>query len=665
MLNFTNLEIRRGKQLLLDGCTFTVHRSNRLGITGANGCGKSTLFSLILGEIGADAGDFDMPRKLVIAHVAQETPASQTTALDYVIDGDPELRQLQKQLEQAESGEDGERLAHLLAELERVGGYTAEARAATLLNGLGFTTAQTRQPVAQFSGGWRMRLNLAQTLMSRSDLLLLDEPTNHLDLDAVIWLENWLRQYQGTLLLISHDREFLDNVCTHIGHIEHRKLKLYTGNYAYFEQARAQQLSTQQSAYEKQQREIAHVTSYVTRFRAKATKARQAQSRLKALARLEVIAPAHVDSPFKFSFRTPDKLPDPLLRMRQASIGYGDTPILEKVKLEIHRDARIGLLGPNGAGKSTLIKALADELSASEGEIHIAKETRIAYFAQHQLEQLNLTDSALGHLRKLDERAGEADLRSFLGGFGFQSERVFDPVEPFSGGEKARLVLAMLVYQRPNLLLLDEPSNHLDIQMRHALSLALQDFAGAIVLISHDRHLLKTTCDQLLLVDNGRVGEFDEDIDAYPKWLQQRARSGSSQPGSQSASGKLAGGKSGGGQSGGGQSAGGPSTGARPANRTEKAESAKARKQREADARKQLAPLRNQVNSLEKQLDRLNRKKTELEEKLADEALYQDSARETLKTLLWDQAELSKAIDQTEEEWMTQAEALEKAHRAI
>ncbi len=632
MLNFTNLEVRRGKQTLLEGCTFTVHRGNRLGITGANGCGKSTLFALILGEIGADAGDFDMPRKLVVAHVAQETPATDTVALEYVIDGDPELRQLQNALAQPDAADNGEQHAHLLAELERVGGYTAEARAATLLNGLGFTTEQTRQPVRQFSGGWRMRLNLAQTLMCRSDLLLLDEPTNHLDLDAVIWLENWLRSYPGTLLLISHDREFLDNVSTHIGHIEHRNLKLYTGNYSNFEQARAQQLATQQSAYEKQQREIAHVTSYVTRFRAKATKARQAQSRLKALARLELIAPAHVDSPFKFSFREPEKLPDPLLRMKNAAVGYGETAILSKVKFEIHRDARIGLLGPNGAGKSTLIKSLAGELDALDGDIHFAKETRIAYFAQHQLEQLNLTDTPIGHLRKLDERAAESELRSFLGGFGFQGERVFDSIEPFSGGEKARLVLALLVYQRPNLLLLDEPSNHLDIQMRHALSLALQDFAGAIVLISHDRHLLKTTCDQLLLVDQGRVDEFDEDLEGYPKWLQQRTKGASSKTESKPAAGKT--------------------------------ESSRERKQREADIRKQLAPLRNQVNSLEKQLDRLNRKKTELETQLADEALYQDDRKEDLKDLLWKQAELGKSIEETEEEWMVKADELEQASRA-
>ncbi len=640
MLNFTNLEIRRGKQTLLDGCTFTVHRGNRLGITGANGCGKSTLFALILGEIGADAGDFDMPRKLVVAHVAQETPATDTQALEYVIDGDPELRQLQDALAQPDATDNGEHHAHLLSELERVGGYTAEARAATLLNGLGFSTAQTRQSVRQFSGGWRMRLNLAQTLMCRSDLLLLDEPTNHLDLDAVIWLENWLRSYPGTLLLISHDREFLDNVSTHIGHIEHRNLKLYSGNYSNFEQARAQQLATQQSAFEKQQREIAHVTSYVTRFRAKATKARQAQSRLKALARLELIAPAHIDSPFKFSFREPEKLPDPLLRMKNAAFGYGDTTILSKVKLEIHRDARIGLLGPNGAGKSTLIKSLAGELTALEGEIHFAKETRIAYFAQHQLEQLNLTDTPIGHLRKLDPKAAESELRSFLGGFGFQGERVFDSIEPFSGGEKARLVLALLVYQRPNLLLLDEPSNHLDIQMRHALSLALQDFAGAIVLISHDRHLLKTTCDELLLVDQGRVDEFDDDLESYPKWLQQRAKGSS-----------------------GNSSAGNPG---KTANTPEdKAESSRERKQREADQRKQLAPLRNQVNALEKQLDRLNRKKSELEAQLADDALYQDGQKDKLKDLLWKQAELAKSIDETEEDWMTKADELEQATRSI
>ena len=522
MLSFTNLSIRRGPRVLLEHATFTIHRGHKVGITGANGTGKSSLFALIMDELSADSGDFDMPKNLVVAHVAQETATTDRLAIEYVIDGDTELRELQQQLAGSET--DGMRQAELHGKIESAGGYSAESRAATLLNGLGFKPAQIKQPVKSFSGGWQMRLNLARALMCRSDLLLLDEPTNHLDLDAVIWLESWLRSYAGTLLLISHDREFLDNVVMEIAHIEQQGLKLYGGNYSQFETTRAEHLAAQQSSHLKQQREIEHMNEYVRRFRAKATKAKQAQSRLKALSRLELIAPAHIDSPFKFSFKTADKLPNPLLRITDASVGYANTPLLKNIKLDLHNDARIGLLGPNGAGKSTFIKMLASELNTLSGDMHFAKDTKVAYFAQHQLEQLNVSATALQHLREIAPEAQEGELRSFLGGFGFHGGRVFETVGPFSGGEKARLVLALLVYQKPNLLLLDEPSNHLDIQMRHALTVALQDYNGGIVLISHDRHLLKMACDKLLLVHNGRVGEFDGDIDSYPGWLQKQSR---------------------------------------------------------------------------------------------------------------------------------------------
>ncbi len=629
MLSFSNLSVRRGPRLLLKESTFTIHRGHKVGITGANGTGKSTLLSLIMGELSADSGDFDMPRNLVVAHVAQETSASARPAIEHVIDGDVELRRLQQRLD--DTTKDGLALAELHSAIENVGGYTAESRAATLLNGLGFTTDQIRQPVQSFSGGWRMRLNLARALMCRSDLLLLDEPTNHLDLDAVIWLESWLKVYPGTLLLISHDREFLDNVVTEVAHIEHERLKLYTGNYSQFERIRAEHLSAQQSAHDKQQRDIAHMNSYVTRFRAKATKAKQAQSRIKALSRLELIAPAHVDSPFKFSFKEPEKHPNPLVRVNNAAVGYDGEALLSKIKFEMHSDARIGLLGPNGAGKSTLIKMLAAELEVLSGELHFAKDTKIAYFAQHQLDQLNLSATPVAHLRELDKNASEADLRTFLGGFGFQGERAFDPVAPFSGGEKARLVLAMLVYQKPNMLLLDEPSNHLDIQMRHALTVALQDFTGGIVLISHDRHLLKMACDRLLLVNDGKVDEFDGDIDSYPKWLQSRNKPSSSTPES------------------------------KPAQTS--AVNSKDKKRLDAEARQRLAPLRNEVRALEKQLDRLSGKKETLQSKLADDALYTDDKKDELKDLLWQQAELTKSIEGVEEEWMDKAEQLEQAQR--
>jgi len=572
MLTFTDIELRRGQQILLQHCSITVHRGNRVGITGANGTGKSTLFALILGQISAESGEFDCPRGIQTAHVEQHTPSTERSAVEYTIDGDAELRELQQQLSNAEQQGNGERQATLLAEIERVDGYTAESRAATLLAGLGFLPEQIRQPVNSFSGGWRMRLNLARALMCRSDLLLLDEPTNHLDLDAVIWLEGWLSR--------------------------------------------------------------AHINSYVTRFRAKATKARQAQSRLKTLQRLELIAPAHVDSPFKFSFKAADKLPQPLLRMKKAAIGYGDTNILQSVSVDIHRDARIGLLGPNGAGKSTLIKALAGELAASDGEIQFARETRIAYFAQHQLEQLESQQTVIQHLLKLNPAASESDLRNFLGGFGFHGDRVNEKVEPFSGGEKARLVLAMLVYQRPNLLLLDEPSNHLDMQMRHALSVALQDFAGGIVMISHDRHLLKLCCDELLLVDRGRVNDFVEDIDTYPRWLQQRNKE---------------------------PAAGEVSNTVQTSGDESKRQNDKDRKRRQAELRQQLAPLRNEIRQLERQLERHQQKKAELDEKLADAELYTDDKKDELKELLWDQAKLVKAIEETEEEWLARSEQLESA----
>lgn len=617
--------------MLIDESTFTIHRGHKVGITGANGTGKTTLFQLILGELTQDAGDFDMPSNLTIAHVAQEVLATDRNAVDFVIDGDTELRRLQLQLER--SGSDGIKQAELHAAIEVADGYTAESRASTLLNGLGFNKEQLKQEVQSFSGGWRMRLNLAQALMCRSDVLLLDEPTNHLDLDAVIWLESWLKRYEGTLLLISHDREFLDNVVTEVAHIEQQNLRLYTGNYSQFERIRAEHLSSQQSAFEKQQREIAHMNDFVRRFRAKATKAKQAQSRIKALERLEHIAPAHVDSQFNFAFKEPDKLPDPLLRIKEASVGYTDIALLNKIKLELHKDARIGLLGPNGAGKSTLIKMLAGELDPMGGEFHFAKDLNIAYFAQHQLDQLHLNETPLDHLQHLDPLASESDLRNFLGGFGFQGDRVFDQVEPFSGGEKARLVLAMLVYTRPNLLLLDEPSNHLDIEMRHALTVALQEFSGGIVLISHDRHLLKMACDTLLLVNDGKVEEFDGDVDSYPAWLQNRHKPVVTAT---------------------------TTTKAAADPQASNAKTDKERKRQEAENRQRLAPLKKEVDSLEKQIERIRGKQLELQEQLADEEIYSDEKKEDLKDLLWNQAELIKSLETAEEEWMEKAEELEQ-----
>ncbi len=631
MLKFVNLSLRRGPRELLHDVNVTIHHGQKVGITGANGVGKSSLFSLILGALHADTGDVSLPKDLVIAHVAQETPALDKTALEYVLDGDIQLRKLEKEIKQAEENNQGEELAHLYAEMEAIDGYTAISRAATLLHGLGFSSEQEQCEVKMFSGGWRMRLNLAQALMCRSDILLLDEPTNHLDLDAVIWLEAWLNNYKGTLLLISHDREFLDNVADNIAHIENQGIALYAGNYSSFEIRRAEQLASQQSAYEKQQREVQHMHKFVERFRAKATKAKQAQSRVKALERMELIAPAHVDSPFSFSFRQADKMPNPLITLIDVAVGYSAAPLLSNVKLNIHPGDRIGLLGHNGAGKSTLIKLLSGELKALSGNITTAKDLNIGYFAQHQLEQLDFEASPLLHLQRIDPKATENDLRKYLGGFAFNNDMAIEPVAPLSGGEKARLVLALLVYQKPNLLLLDEPTNHLDLEMRHALTIAMQEFDGAMIIVSHDRHLLRTVSDNFYLVANGRVVEFDGSLDDYRQWLSQQLKSLS-------------------------------------ASTTENempqddALNKKALRQQSAEKRKLLKPLQNKLKNLEKQLQELSSSKSLLEEKLSDNAIYNESNKENLKKLLKDQAEVESSLQQVEFDWLEISEQLEAAN---
>jgi ATP-binding cassette, subfamily F, member 3 len=631
MLTLKNLSLRRGPRALFENVNLTLFAGYKVGITGANGSGKSSLLALIRGELHQDAGDFSLPPNLVIAHVAQETPATERIAIDYVMDGDEELRRVEHQLAEAEAANEGTRQATLHARLEVIDAYTARARAARLLRGLGFAPGQEEQKVETFSGGWRMRLNLARALMCRSDLLLLDEPTNHLDLDAVIWLQEWLGVYPGTLLLISHDRDFLDDVADHIAHIEQNGIQLYSGNYSAFEIRRAEQLAGQQAARVRQQREIDHVQSFVTRFRAQATKARQAQSRLKALARMTLIAPAHVDSPFHFEFRQPKKLPAPLLRLTAISAGYADRKILSGVTLGLSPGDRIGLLGPNGAGKSTLVKVLAGTLPILAGERLPAQDLRIGYFAQHQLEQLQTTLSPLEHLRQLDPAAGEKDLRGFLGGFGFTGDMALQPVAPFSGGEKARLVLALLIYQNPNLLLLDEPTNHLDLEMRHALTLALQDYAGALVVVSHDRHLLRSVTDELLLVIDGQAQPFDGDLQDYRAWLLER-RSDSA----------LSGGKK------------------------EAPHSATARKDQrrlDADRRARLQPLRTELAKLETALDRTSADMTRVETQLADPSLYLEAQKPRLKELLKEQTRLKQSLVATEDAWIALSEQLAVAEQ--
>jgi ATP-binding cassette, subfamily F, member 3 len=526
MLRLTNLTLARGAKRLLVGANLTVHDGHKVGLVGPNGAGKSSLFALLLGELHQDAGDVDLPAVWTIAHVAQESLAVNTPAIDFVLDGDHELREVERALQSTEAAAAvdpelaGEMLADLHHRFEAIGGYAARARAATLLSGLGFPDARHEEPVASFSGGWRMRLNLAQALMCRSDLLLLDEPTNHLDLDAVLWLEDWLGRYPGTLILITHDRDFLDGVVNTIVHVDGQKLKSYTGNYSQFERERAMQFALQQASYAKQQRQIAHLQAFVDRFRAKATKAKQAQSRIKALERMERIAAAHVDSPFEFTFAAVDPAARQLVRLEHATLGYAEAPpILANLDWNLLSGDRIGLLGPNGAGKSTLLKAIAGTLVPRSGERLVAQNLRIGYFAQHQVEQLRADESPLWHLHRLDPAAREQELRDFLGGFDFRGDMASATVGRFSGGEKARLTLALLVRQKPNLLLLDEPTNHLDIEMREALAEALQDYDGALIVVAHDRHLLRATTDALWLVADGKVAPFDGDLDDYRDWV--------------------------------------------------------------------------------------------------------------------------------------------------
>jgi len=613
-----------------------IHPGQRVGITGANGTGKSSLFAMVRGLLHADSGDFTMPSGWVVAHVAQETPALARPAIEYVMDGDSELREVQALLASAEEVDNGHQQALMHGRLDAIDGYSARSRAARLMHGLGFTVAQEENPVESFSGGWRMRLNLAQALMCRSDCLLLDEPTNHLDLDAVMWLQEWLIGYRGTLLLISHDRDFLDSVVNHVAHLERLGVTFYNGDFTSFEHYRAELLTQQQSAYDRQQREIAHVRSFVDRFRAKASKAKQAQSRLKTLERMELIAQAHADSPFTFTFRDPEKLPNPLLTLEEVAIGYGDTPLISNVGLTINRGDTIGLLGANGAGKSTLIKLLAGELPLLAGEFTAAKELRLGYFAQHQLEQLHPEESPLLHVQQVAKSMGapigEQEARDYLGSFGFTGDRVNEAVGVFSGGEKARVVLAMLVYRRPNLLLLDEPTNHLDLEMRTALSLAIQDYVGAVVMVSHDRHMLRSVCDRLLLVANGTMMPFDGDLDDYGRWLQQQRNE---QKGQTSSAKEVEGDNS--------------------------AQAKKQRRQQEAERRKRLQPLMNKLKKLEKQLESYTAQLTEVEETLADSAIYQEAESMRLKEQLSLQVKLKSQCEQVELEWLEVSEELELA----
>ncbi len=643
MLRLTNLTLARGAKRLLEGASLTIHPGHKAGLIGPNGCGKSSLFALIRGELLPDAGDVQLPAAWTIAHVAQETPAAAAPAIEFVLDGDRELREVEAALAAADAAHDadphagGEALAELHHRFDVIGGYAARARAATLLSGLGFPDARHGDAVGSFSGGWRMRLNLAQALMCRSDLLLLDEPTNHLDLDAVLWLEDWLGRYPGTLLLITHDRDFLDAVVGMIVHVDAQKLKTYGGNYSQFEQERALQLSLQQASYAKQQKQIAHLQSFVDRFRAKATKAKQAQSRIKAIERMERIAAAHVDSPFEFTFPATPIAARQLVRLEHVTLGYGDPaaspPVLTNLEWSILAGDRIGLLGPNGAGKSTLLKAVAGTLTPRAGERLTAQALKIGYFAQHQVEQLREDESPLWHLARIDPGAREQEMRGFLGGFDFRGDMASAPVARFSGGEKARLTLALLVRQKPNLLILDEPTNHLDIEMREALAEALQDYGGALIVVAHDRHLLRATTDVLWLVADGKVVPFDGDLDDYRDWvLGAGRRAVASAP------------------------AAAPTAAATAPDR-------KAQKRAEAQSRQrsyeQRKPLATKLAKVERDLAALAAERTGLEAWLAAPDAYAEANKDELKAKLARQGDLAWDLARLEAEWLELNDALD------
>src|SRR5450830_1712660 len=625
MIQFKNLTLARGAKILVQGASFQLHPGHKVGLTGANGAGKSSIFAMLRGELQAESGDLDIPPHWVIAHVAQETPALNDAAIEFVLDGDVELRSIEQALSALESAPEaagsGEHIAELHMRLSEVEGYSAKARAAELLHGLGFTSADLTRPVSDFSGGWRVRLNLARALMCRSDLLLLDEPTNHLDLDAVIWLESWLKEYRGTLMLISHDRDFLDVVINHIAHIEQQKLTLYRGGYSDFERQRAEKLAQQQSLYERQQRDVAHLNKYIDRFRAQACKARQAQSRIKALERMELIRGAHVDSPYGFSFRAPISAPDPLLVLDDVDVGYNQIAVLKHIALTMRPGERLGLLGRNGAGKSTLVKLLAAELQPLNGKRVEGKDLNIGYFAQHQLEQLRLDESPLQHMLRLDPQTREQEHRNYLGGFDFRGDMVTSPCAPFSGGEKSRLALALLIWTRPNLLLLDEPTNHLDLEMRHALTLALQDYAGGVILVSHDRALLRATCDEFILVADGKAEPFEGDLENYGQWLaEQRLKE-------KQATQVIVTDK--------------PNKNDRAANKAEKQARILERR-----------PLVKELEQIELNIAKWNTDKKVCDDRLNDSELYTASDKTELQQLLKKQAELANQIEVAEERWL-------------
>ena len=618
MLSFNNLELVLGGKTLFDDVSLTIHHHQKVGLIGANGTGKTSLFKVIKKEIEVDQSSVSYPNDLRISYLAQEVPASDEIALQYVLSGDHMLLEIQREIELAEKEEKFEILAELYEKYTALDGYSAQSKAEQLMVGLGFKSEDFNKPLKDFSGGWRVRLNLAKTLMQPSDLMLLDEPTNHLDLDAILWLSNWIKSFPGALILISHDRDFLDDCVSFIAHLYHQSIELYSGNFTQFEILRAAKLAEIQSNYVKQQKEVAHMQSFINRFKAKATKARQAQSRVKALEKMELVAPAHIDSPFNFTISETEKISNPLISLSDSSLGY-DIPILSMVNLSIAPGDRIGLLGPNGAGKSTLIKSIVGSISLIDGQREVGTNFKVGYFSQHQVDDLDLSISAFTHIQRLDEIKTEKQIRTYLGGFNFKGDKVKDPIHLFSGGEKARLAFAIISYQKPNILLMDEPTNHLDMEMRHALTIALQTFRGAILLISHDRHLLNSSVDHFYLVDNGRVDIFNGDLNDYKNYILDIKSS----------------------------------------DIKEKKKKAKSSKDNKEYNNKLIKSLNIEISKLEKRLLRLNTKLDEANLKLADPDLYKDDSSDNLQDLIRNQLELSNEVELADQEWMDKVTHLE------
>ena len=623
MIHLTDVTLKRGQKTLFSGLDLTVHAGHRAGIVGRNGVGKSTLFLLLRGRLVPEEGDVRVPQSWTIAHLAQETEPSPASALEWTMDGDRPLAALRRRIEAAETGDDQRRLPALFAELEAIDGYTAETRAGRILHGLGFEPADLSRPVSDFSGGWRIRLNLAQTLMCRSDLLLLDEPTNHLDLDAVVWLEQWLARRAGTALLVSHDRDFLDRTATDIVHLEDGRARAYRGGYSSFERQRSERLALERSTFEKQQRRAREIRAFVTRFGAKATKARQARSRMKELERLALVAPAHADSSYRFSFPSPERVSNPLLLIEEASLGYGGSAVLAGVNLTLQPGARIGLLGRNGAGKSTLMRAVAGELPLLAGSCERGRNAPVGYFTQHTMETLEPAKNPMEHLSAADPKAAEQAARNFLGGWGFSGDAAFTRSAVLSGGEKARLALALIAWRRPAILLLDEPTNHLDLDMRHALTVALQSYDGALVIVSHDRHLLGNTVDELLLVADGGMGAYDGTLDEYRDWLL-----GRDDPGPPAESGAVRG-------------------------------TAAARRRAGAKARAKLKPLRDELRGIEERMAELQSKLDAITAVLADADAYQRLSGEEVTDLIARHKRYRVRVESLEEEWMAVSERLD------